>query len=156
MATFTDHPGGDIFASGADVLVCPVNCVGAMGKGLALAFKWKWPDVAANYGILCRDGRMALGECALTFGADGQAVLLFPTKGHWRERSTLEAIAAGLADYARFVGQRYPGFVPTSIAIPALGCGLGGLDWRDVRPLIVEALRDLPLRVMLYPPHEVA
>lgn len=151
-AAFTDHPGGDIFASGADVLVNPVNCFGVSGKGLALGFKRRFPTAQRVYQTTCREGRLALGCVVLVDDARGR-VLLFPTKNHWRDRSAIGAIRVALADMAR-QARSWP--TVGSIAIPALGCGLGGLDWADVRPLIVEALADLPLRVMLYPPHEVA
>lgn len=162
-AIFTDHPGGDIFASGADVLVCPVNCVpGVMGAGLALAFARRWPHLVASHRFACSEGFLRPGRVHTvslkvtrwsgrayeSVGPDA-ACALFPTKMHWREPSRLEYVTAGLAVVAKKFAER------DSIAIPALGCGLGGLDWADVRPLIVEALADLPLRVMLYPPHEV-
>lgn len=149
-ATFTDHPGGDIFESGADVLVCPVNCVpGVMGAGLALEFAKRWPGLKAVHRLVARRGDIAPGRvymCGFT--------ALFPTKRDWHDRSLLGDIKAGLASLAAALPEEHWG--AKSIAIPALGCGLGGLDWADVRPLIVDALADLPLRVMLYPPHEVA
>lgn len=152
IATFTDHPGGDIFESGADVLVNPVNCFGVSGKGLALEFKRRLPTAQRVYETTCRAGRLALGCVVLVDDAPGR-VLIFPTKHHWRDPSTITAIRVGLADLAH-QARAWP--TVGSIAIPALGCGLGGLDWADVRPLIVDALADLPLRVMLYPPHEAA
>jgi len=149
-ATFTDHPGGDIFASVADVLVCPVNCVpGVMGAGLALAFAKRFPDIKALHRLVTRQGLLAPG---LVYMAG--SIALFPTKRHWQDASSIADIQAGLASIAAELPAKQ--WAARSIAIPALGCGLGGLRWADVRPLIVEALAALPLRVMLYPPHEVA
>jgi O-acetyl-ADP-ribose deacetylase (regulator of RNase III) len=159
MATFTDHPGGDIFASGADVLVCPVNCVpGIMGAGLALAFAKRWPGLRRRHATLARDGRLAVGLAPIV-GEAGRDFCLFPSKRHWRLPSTLSDVALGLDGLRielanhRAMQRRRP---LESIAIPALGCGLGRLAWADVRSLIVAALADLPMRVMLFPPHEVA
>jgi len=152
MATFTDHPGGDIFASGADLLVCPVNCVpGVMGKGLALAFKERFKSLEAAHWMACQTGALRPGVVPAAGRVVGHGVLFFPTKRHWRDPARLEDVQAGMAYMAKRLGPPF-----RSIAIPALGCGLGGLAWVDVRPLIVEALADLPLRVMLFPPHEVA
>lgn len=158
-AVFTDYPGGDIFESGADLLVCPVNCVpGVMGAGLALAFARRWPGLRRRHSTLARDGRLTVGLAPIV-GEVGRDFCLFPTKRHWRMPSRLDDVALGLdglrielANHRAMPRRR----ALDSIAIPALGCGLGGLDWADVRPLIVEALAALPLRVMLYPPHEVA
>lgn len=152
IATFTDHPGGDLFESGADVLTNPVNCVGVMGKGLALEFRRQFPVAHRAYQQACATGRLALG-CTVLVDDPAGRVLLLPTKHHWRQASRVEDIRAALADLARQAAG-WSGVI--SIAIPALGCGLGRLDWAVVRPLIVEALQHLPLWVMLYPPHEAA
>lgn len=143
-------PTDSIFESGAEALVCPVNCVGVMGAGLAKEFKKRFPQIMSIY-------KGAADACLLKIGQTssypkhiyGAGIVLFPTKDHWRHPSEMEYIRQGLLELLSAV--KALGF--TSIAIPALGCGLGGLDWNVVRPLIEEAFKDLPdVRVMLYPP----
>lgn len=143
---------GSLLDAPADALVNTVNTVGVMGKGLALQFKQAYPGNFRAYQAACRNGEVRLGRMLVYEpGVPGQPRYLvnFPTKGHWRDRSHLGGIRAGLADLRRVILDR--GI--TSIAVPPLGCGNGGLDWRDVRPLIDEALADLPgVRVLVYPP----
>ena len=154
MATFIDKEGS-IFDSGADVLVCPVNCAGAMGKGLALAFRQSFPLLFPAYADMVARGWISLHRPNLTRADGGQRVVLFATKQHWRSRSHLTDIKAGLAFMASALGVLAREGRPVgSIAIPALGCGLGGLDWARVRPLIVEAMAPLDITVMLYAPKE--
>jgi O-acetyl-ADP-ribose deacetylase (regulator of RNase III) len=123
-----------------------------MGKGIALQFKQAYPDNFRAYEAACRRGEVQLGRMfVFETGLMGQPRLIinFPTKKHWRARSRLTDIKAGLADLRRVIRD----YRITSVAVPALGCGNGGLDWRDVRPLITEALGDLPdVQVMVYPP----
>jgi O-acetyl-ADP-ribose deacetylase (regulator of RNase III) len=144
---------GDLLKAPADALVNTVNTVGIMGKGLALQFKQAYPGNFRAYEAACRRGEVHLGKM-FTYEI-GQLdrprfVINFPTKGHWRSRSNLSDIKAGLVDLRAVIRQRHI----ESIAIPPLGCGNRGLDWRDVRPLTVEALADLPdVRAMVYPPH---
>jgi O-acetyl-ADP-ribose deacetylase (regulator of RNase III) len=139
-----------IFESGAEALVCPVNCVGVMGKGLALEFKKRWKSFDSD----CRDatlrGHLRLGQVWVYPTLEAHLVA-FPTKEYFRNPSRIDYIVAGLCSLKNSVIS----YQWKSIAIPALGCGLGGLDWNDVRPLIEEAFQDLPdVRVMLYPPKE--
>lgn len=145
---------GNLLNAPADALVNTVNTVGVMGKGLALQFKQAYPANFRAYQAACRHGEVRLGRMFVYEpGVPGQPRYLvnFPTKGHWRDRSTLVDVREGLADLRRLVLDR----AITSIAVPPLGCGNGGLDWRDVRPLIEEALGDLPgVRVLLYPPQD--
>lgn len=142
----------DIFESGAQTLVCPVNCVGVMGAGLALAFKHRFaPALFPDYQRVCENGQLKPGEPWLTRWeiSSTPGVLYFPTKDHWRDTSKLADIEAGLAMLAEHYADWWG---ITSIAIPALGCGLGGLDWADVKPLIESALEPTDMRVELYPP----
>jgi O-acetyl-ADP-ribose deacetylase (regulator of RNase III) len=145
---------GNLLEAPADALVNTVNTVGIMGKGLALQFKQAYPGNFHAYESACRHGEVRLGRM-FTYET-GQLdkprfVINFPTKGHWRSRSRLSDIKSGLASLREVIRERHI----DSIAIPPLGCGNGGLDWSDVRPLIVEALGDLPgVRVMVYPPQE--
>jgi O-acetyl-ADP-ribose deacetylase (regulator of RNase III) len=143
---------GNLLEAPADALVNTVNTVGIMGKGLALQFKQAYPGNFRAYESACRRGEVHLGKMFMY--ETGQLdrprfVINFPAKGHWRSRSKLSDIKAGLDDLRDVIRE----WRIHSIAIPPLGCGNGGLDWRDVRPLIVEALAGFPgARVMVYPP----
>ena len=141
---------GDLFESGAEALVNPVNCVGVAGKGLALEFKKRWPGMNRCYVQDCQSQFLRPGHPTFQKTYDGRLVVFFPTKRHWRDASRLEDIQAGLPVLAAYLKS----YAVASVAIPALGCGLGGLDWADVRPLIVEALGGLDCAVMLYGPKE--
>lgn len=143
---------GDILRSNAQALVNTVNCVGFMGRGIALQFKRAFPENFRVYERACRHGELEPGRMLVY--ATGQLtgpkfIVNFPTKRHWRSKSRIEDIDAGLvalvADVQR-LGIR-------SIAIPPLGCGLGGLDWREVRPRIERAFAPLTeVQVLIYEP----
>lgn len=143
---------GNLLVDDADVLVNTVNCVGVMGKGLALQFKKAWPAMYKDYRAACGRGEVVLGRMHLwqTGRMHGpRFVVNFPTKQHWRSRSRLEDIRTGLQDLRRLLVE----LGVRSVAVPPLGAGLGGLDWADVRPLIVEALGDLEgIEVRLWEP----
>jgi O-acetyl-ADP-ribose deacetylase (regulator of RNase III) len=139
MLTFTT---GDILSADAEALVNTVNCVGVMGRGIALQFKSAFPDNFKAYEKACARGEVVPGRMfVFETGAitNPKYVINFPTKRHWRGKSRLEDISAGLQDLVHEIGSRNI----RSIAIPPLGSGLGGLAWRDVRVLIEDALRDL-------------
>lgn len=138
---------GDLFASGADALVNPINIAGAMGAGLALAFRRRHPGLYADYRARVAGGTLAMGEPYLWQG-DGAAVINFPTKRHWRDDSSWPDISAGIGRLADLV----PQWGLASLAVPALGCGLGGLDWKRTRPALEQALRAVPARVLLFVP----
>lgn len=143
---------GDLLLARADALVNPVNCVGVMGRGLALQFRRAYPDNFQAYAAACRRGGVVPGR-VFVFSPGSSAgpryIVNFPTKRHWREKSRLEDIAAGLDDLVRVVLE----LAIRSIAIPPLGCGLGGLDWPTVRGLVAERLGPLhEVRVLLYEP----
>lgn len=143
---------GDLFASGADALVNPVNCLGVSGAGLALAFAKKFPVEHRQYESRARTGELALGTVLVipTETLAHKYIVFFPTKGHWREQSRLEPITEGLMCLR---GWLLTTPAVRSIAIPALGCGLGGLEWPPMRERIEHALRDVNrVDVMLYPP----
>jgi O-acetyl-ADP-ribose deacetylase (regulator of RNase III) len=145
---------GDIFQSGGEAIVNPVNCVGVMGKGLALHFKKKYPENFEAYRLACaagevQPGRMFIHATGLT--QPPRYIVNFPTKRHWREGSRYEDIKAGLTSLAEDVRRLGIG----SLALPPLGCGLGGLDWAKVRPMIEAAFAEMPsVRVLLYEPTE--
>ncbi|MFG3703925.1 macro domain-containing protein [Micromonospora sp. NPDC047670] len=143
---------GNLLTADADALVNTVNTVGVMGKGIALQFKRAYPANYAAYRAACAAKEVELGRMfVFDSGRLGSRryVINFPTKGHWRANSKLSDIRAGLADLVRVVRERHIG----SVAMPALGCGNGGLDWGEVRPVIEQAFADLPdVRVLLFPP----
>ncbi len=138
-----------LLESSAQTLVNTVNCVGVMGKGLAHAFKLREPDMFASYKNICDNKLLEPGKLWLWRGAESW-VLNFPTKKHWRNPSRIEWIEAGLAKFQT----AYEAQGIREIAFPRLGCGNGGLDWDDVRPLMEHFLADLPIRVFIHD-HEV-
>lgn len=136
---------GDIFSSPAQVLVNTVNTVGVMGKGVALEFKKRYPDMFYTYERVCSQKSLDVGKLLLWKGED-KWVLMFPTKKHWRNPSRLEYIEAGLQKFVSTYADR--GI--TSVAFPRLGCGNGGLDWKFVQPLMERYLKPLPIPVYIY------
>lgn len=141
---------GSIFDCDADALVNPVNTIGVMGRGLALAFKQSFPDVFAAYARACKAKQVEIGKMfVVERAATPRYVIHFPTKRHFRYPSKLEYIDAGLTDLAVTLRDRRI----SSVAIPALGCGLGGLAWDVVKSRIVRAMDQVPgVRVTLFDP----
>lgn len=179
-------PDGNLFDSSADALLNPVNCKGFMGKGIALEFSRRFPEIMPPYKAACLSGDLrpgalmlvrldvrlapaqvyaprqavlqpveamkvaeALGPPPPSFNAKENsrpAIILFPTKDDWKFRSRLEWIDWGLATLRTFYRQ----WGLESIAMPQVGCGLGGLDWRQVKPLVERYFRDEPVRVEVY------
>jgi O-acetyl-ADP-ribose deacetylase (regulator of RNase III) len=142
---------GDIFASSAQTWVNTVNCVGIMGKGVAAGFKKRFPDMFREYAQLCGRAEVKLGRPYLWRSTVLPWVLNFPTKDDWRQNSSLEAIEAGL-EYLR---EHYREWGITSLAVPPLGAGLGGLDWRVVGKILYRHLDQLDIPVELYAPIDV-
>jgi len=143
---------GNILEAQAEALVNTVNCVGVMGKGLALQFKKAFPANFKTYDSGCRAGEVAPGRMFIFDNGKlkiPRYIINFPTKRHWRDDARIEDIRSGLESLiadARRLGIR-------SIAVPPLGCGLGGLNWRHVRPMIEKSFSELPdVRVLLFPP----
>lgn len=143
---------GNLLRAQVDALVNTVNCVGVMGKGIALQFKQAYPAMFEAYAKAAKakaimPGRMFVYETGNLVGP--RLVINFPTKRHWKGNSRIEDIDSGLVDLVTTIqahGVR-------SIAIPPLGAGNGGLDWSVVRPRIMAALDSLPdLRVLLFEP----
>ncbi|MEN6550103.1 MAG: macro domain-containing protein [Armatimonadia bacterium] len=131
-----EYKTGDLFSSGAEVLVNPVNCVGVMGKGLALEFRKRFPWIRPEYERLCRERRMQPGSVWLVYppGAGEPRVALAATKGHWKCASQLtwiDEILVTLRGMTNDVCSRY-----RTLAMPWLGCGLGGLKREDVKLLV--------------------
>jgi len=138
---------GNIFESGAQALVNPVNTDGVMGKGLALEFKNRFPVNFKAYHKACKDKSLDIGSVLVCQEKDVY-VVNFPTKRHWHEKSRYYYIQMGLHSLARAIEKHRIG----SIAIPALGCGLGGLEWDPVRGLIEARLKDLNCDIFLFGP----
>lgn len=150
---------GDILADNADILVNPVNCVGVMGKGLALQFKQKYPEAYLSYKEACDAGELRLGTVHIHYEpprADRMRALTiihFPTKNHWRDSSYLPKIKLGLSDLVSVIGHLRKADIPArSIAVPALGAGLGHLPWSAVRRAVYDALDPVDIDVRLYVP----
>jgi len=142
---------GDIFQSRAQTLVNTVNCVGIMGKGLALEFRNRFPGMYKDYVRRCKKRQVRLGEPYLFSQLEPPNILNFPTKGHWRSVSRLDDIIQGL----RYLQMHYKDWGITSIAVPSLGCQLGQLEWRVVLPLLYENLSRLEIPAELYIPSSV-
>ena len=143
---------GDIFSEDAEALVNTVNCVGVMGRGLALQFKHKFPANFQAYAARCGRNEIVPGRVFVFDTANSvppRYIINFPTKRHWRGKSRISDIDAGLESLAqevRLLGIR-------SIAIPAFGAGLGGLDWSDVRSRVQAALEPLDeVQVVVFEP----
>ena len=143
---------GDLFASKAQALVITVNCVGVMGKGVALEAKNRYPDMYEEYARLCKAGEMRLGRPIYVRRLVPPSFVLFPTKGHWRSVSNLEDIRAGLDYLTRHVGQ----WGVESLAAPPLGCGAGGLEWAVIGPILYDSFEKLGVPVDLYVPSGVS
>jgi O-acetyl-ADP-ribose deacetylase (regulator of RNase III) len=139
---------GNILYVDVEAMVNPVNCVGVMGRGLALQFRKAFPENFDAYVIACQRGELRPGH-VFVFEREPPAnpryIVNFPTKRHWRDNSLVEDIDAGLVDLVNVVRVRNI----LSIAIPPLGCGLGGLGWEDVRPRIEHAMQAVPQTYVL-------
>lgn len=140
---------GDIFESDCRTLVNTVNCVGVMGKGIAKCFKERYPDMYKDYKRRCTCGVVRPGTPYLFDDILGTSILNFPTKDHWRSPSRLSYIREGLDWFCA----HWDELGITSIAFPPLGCGNGGLNWREVGPIMYEKLKGLPIDIEIYAPY---
>lgn len=129
---------GNIFSIDTDVIVNAVNTVGIMGGGLALQFKRKYPEMFQDYSNICLSGKLDIGSIH-TYNEGGQVIVNFPTKKHWKDPSQLDYIEKGMVALNNFLVRE--DWVKT-VAIPKLGCGLGGLDWNDVKKIIIKKFED--------------
>lgn len=151
-----EYKVGNILAEDAEALVNTVNCVGIMGRGIALQFKKAFPDNFKAYAAACEreevlPGQMFVYETGLL--TNPRYIINFPTKRHWRGNSRMEDIESGLVALVQEIEARNI----CSIAIPPLGSGLGGLNWADVRPRIEQALRGFhDLQAIVFEPDEAA
>lgn len=146
---------GNLFEADVEALVNTVNTVGVMGKGIALQFSRQFPEIMPIYEGACHDGSLVVGtvqaiRLALLAGMGGPSfVINFPTKKHWKGDSKIEYVESGLRSLRAEIEKH--GI--TSIAVPPLGCGLGGLEWADVRKRIIEVLGDLKhVRIVVFEP----
>lgn len=140
------EPDGDILHTCHQTVVCPVNTVGVMGKGLALAMSKLYRGLLFNYRKACMKGELDIGKVWVHHHNDYQQILCFPSKKHWRDPSDLKWIDSALKDIA----MHWRTLKITSIALPKVGCGEGGLDWKDVCPLIIKYLDPLPIQVVVF------
>lgn len=140
---------GDIFESKAQTWVNTVNTIGVMGKGIALGFRERFPEMYRDYVSQCQKGLVKLGEPYLYRRAIPPWIINFPTKSHWRSVARLEDIERGL-DYLK---RRYVEWGVHSLAVPPLGCGEGQLEWRVVGRTLIRHLREFDIPVDLYAPH---
>ncbi|WP_329077534.1 macro domain-containing protein [Streptomyces niveus] len=152
MATVIQESQGNLLEADAEAVVNTVNTVGVMGKGIALQIKQAFPENFKQYKAACDRGEVRVGEIFVHDAhhlGPRRYVLNFPTKRHWRGKSRIEDIQAGLDALVEVVKK----YNIESVAIPALGCGNGGLDWDDVRPMIHGAFEPLSsVKVLLFPP----
>ena len=149
MTDFIDT-SGNLLDADVDALVNTVNTVGVMGKGIALQFKNAFPDNFKDYEKACKRNEVVLGKMFVSNRLlfKPHWIVNFPTKNHWRSPSRIKDIQAGLDDLREVITN----LGITSIAIPPLGCGNGGLNWNDVRPLIEDKLHGLEIEVHIFAP----
>ena len=147
MMRFTQ---GNLLDAPVDAVVNTVNTVGVMGKGIALMFKERYPENYKAYAAACKAGEVAVGRMFVTPGVELNGprwIINFPTKQDWRRPSRLEWVVSGLEDLKEVIREKSI----RSIAIPPLGCGNGGLDWRVVRPVVEASLGELVgVEVVIY------
>jgi putative DNA methylase len=142
---------GDIFDTPADIRVNTVNCVGVMGAGVALAFKNRYPEMFKKYAKACKAGEVRPGKPHVWEKSEFDEIVTvvnLPTKDHWRQPSEYEYVEKGLRWLREFVEKRGK----VRVALPALGCGHGGLDWSRVQKMIEAALGDLAAEIIVFEP----
>ena len=143
---------GNLLSAEAEALVNTVNTVGVMGKGIALQFRETFPENYKFYQKACKQDEVQIGKMLVYDNgqwATPRYIINFPTKRHWRERSKIEDVEAGLFDLQNVIRD----YGIKSIAVPPLGCGSGGLDWNVVRPLIVDSLSQFgDVKILIYEP----
>lgn len=147
-----DVKKGNIFNSKSQTLVNTVNCVGVMGKGIALGFKERYPEMFEDYVARCKLGEVQLGRPYLYKGKTIPWIVNFPTKDHWRSVSKLDDIVKGL----RYIRSHYKKWGIKSLAVPPLGSGLGQLNWDIVGPTLYKYLSALDIPVEFYVPRETS
>lgn len=139
---------GNLLYSEADALVNTVNCVGIMGKGIALQFKRQYPEILKPYQAACRNGTLKPGGILVTPTNDGKIIINFATKDHWKHNSEIQWIESGVSELKTYIQANSI----TSVAMPALGCGCGGLNFSEVKIKIAESGIAAIANVELYLP----
>lgn len=147
-----EHVSGNLLEADVEALVNTVNTVGVMGKGIALPFRQAFPKNYEAYRKACKHQEIQPGQMFL-FATDKftnpRYIINFPTKRHWKGKARIEDIKIGLRSLVELIKKEKI----NSIALPPLGCGNGGLDWAEVRPIIEKAFESLPqVRILLYAP----
>jgi len=142
---------GNILELRARTLVNTVNCVGIMGRGIALEFKKHFPDMFKDYQLRCEKKKVRLGKPYIYKGLFPPWIINFPTKQDWRSVSKIRDIEEGL----KYLVDHYQEWGVESLAVPPLGCGNGQLDWRDVGPLIYQILEPIKIPVEMYAPYGI-
>ena len=140
---------GDILQSKAQTLINTVNCVGVMGKGIALEFKERFPEMYEDYLLRCKRGEVKPGLPYLYRALLPPQIINFPTKDHWKSVSKLSDIEHGL----EYLLAHYKEWDVQSLAIPPLGCGNGQLEWRAVGPVIYRLAKQMDIPVEMYAPY---
>lgn len=147
-----EYRQGNLLQANVEALVNTVNCVGVMGKGIALQFKQAFPNNFRQYEKACKEKKVVPGKMFVVptnTMFNPSFIINFPTKRHWKEKSKIEDIKSGLVALVETLRQ----YQITSVAVPPLGCGNGGLDWNEVKPLIESAASQLPeIHFLIYPP----
>jgi len=128
----------------------PVNCLGVMGAGMAKTFRDRFPVMYEDYRRKCKAKQIKIGEPDLYKDASGKWILNFPTKYHWKNPSELRYIEAGLDYLVNHISV----WGITGLAVPALGCGLGGLSWSKVGPIMTKAFSKLNIPIEIYMPQK--
>ncbi len=149
-----NYKTGDLLNEQTDAIVNTVNCVGIMGKGIALQFKKRWPENFSLYELACKRNEVVPGKMFIfttgTF-SNPKFIINFPTKRHWKGKSRIEDIKSGLVDLVQIIKK----LEIKSISLPPLGCGLGGLEWDEVKPIIENAFSSVPeVECVVYLPKE--
>ena len=147
------YKNGNIFDEDVEAIVNTVNCVGVMGRGLALQYKKTFPDNFKAYLIACKNGEVIPGKMYVYNTGqifNPKYIINFPTKRHWKAKSKIEDISNGLDDLVRVIRE----YNIKSIAIPPLGSGLGGLNWKDVKDLINQRLSHIDCNIIVFEPLE--
>ena len=140
---------GNIFNANTNAIVNTVNCVGVMGKGIALEFKARYPNMFKDYVVACKNSEVKIGKMWIWNNtATPKYIINFPTKEHWQNHSRIEWISSGLDNLKECVQQ----LNISSLSLPPLGCGNGGLDFNVIKQIIEGKLNDLTIPVFLYYP----
>lgn len=140
----------DIFSLNSEVIACPINCKGVMGKGLALQFKRRYPEIEASYKAFCKDKVITptSGGIVYTKAKEFPRIIwLLPTKDHWEEKSNLYNILEVVRKfcYEIQVFEKIGGQAYNEVSLPKVGCGLGGLDWEEVKQALIDTIQPYEL-----------